>query len=178
MASTFHHTFEFDNTVLETAAGVSSSATLQYCADGTSNVASCSAENLRTGTKSDKFGICPIDSIGSNEPRYNVSKPFTMPSQAKDFAFCAICSVCNCAMSLEMSPDGINWCPVVDSSGDPIHYTESDTNKPGAMTCSSDSGACNCQLINTAMLQYIRVVLHDGASTGGKCIATVHWTTF
>tara|TARA_Y100001937_G_scaffold64549_1_gene88375 strand:- start:183 stop:719 length:537 start_codon:yes stop_codon:yes gene_type:complete len=178
MASAFHHTFEFDNTVLETKDGVKSSVTLQYCTDGVNNITNCSPENTVTGTTSDKFGICPLDNIGANDARYNVSKPFVMPSQAKDFAFCAICTVCNCSMSLEMSPDGENWCPVVDSSGNPIHYTEEDENKPGNMQCSSTSGVCNCQVINTALMQYIRVIIHDGASTGGKCVATVHWTTF
>lgn len=179
MASTFHHVFEFDNTTLETDAGVSSPATLQYCSiNVNTNDCVASGGTLYAGTTLDKFGICPIDSIGASAARYNVSKSFVVPSQAKDFVFAAVCTVCDCQMSLEMSPDNVNWCPIVDSSGKAIHYTDTNTDNPGSMNCSSTTGSCTTQIINTAMLQYVRVVVHDGASTGGKCVATLHWTTF
>jgi len=117
------------------------------------------------GGSDDDTGKCP--EIGA-DPGKNYSKVFVMPSQAKDFAFCAICSVCDCKMSIEMSPDGINWCDCVDGAQDPC--TD--------ISCSVAAGTCNCKVVSAPMMQYIRVVLHDGAASGGSCKVTVHWTTF
>ena len=91
-----------------------------------------------------------------------------MPSQAKDFAFCAICSICNSEMSIEMSPDGINWCPCVDAS----------QNACTSISCAVAAGTCTCKVVSAPMLQYVRVAVHDGAASNGECIVTVHWTTF
>tara|TARA_Y100001938_G_C8024598_1_gene397286 strand:+ start:594 stop:1061 length:468 start_codon:yes stop_codon:yes gene_type:complete len=155
MASAFHHVFKFDNTGLSYCSVEDKTIGDQCTTAGGVSVA---------GGTDDDFAICPT--IDSGEKNY--SKVFIMPSQAKDFAFCAICSVCSCKMSIEMSPDGINWCPCVDGAQDPC--TDID--------CAIAASSCNCKVVSAPMMQYIRVVLHDGAAEGGKCKVTVHWTTF
>ena len=116
------------------------------------------------GGSDDDIGICPV--IPSTDKNY--SKTFIIPSQAKDFAFCAICEVCNCKMTIEMSPDGVNWCPCLDA----------DQKVCENIVCEFDTGACTCKIVNAPMMQYVRVSLHDGVSSGGKCKVSIHWTTF
>ena len=118
------------------------------------------------GGSDDDSGKCPA--IGDTSPAKNYSKTFVMPSQSKDFAFCAICTFCDCKMSIEMSPDGVNWCDCVDAAQDACKD----------ISCSVAAGTCNCKVVNAPMMQYVRVVLHDGSASGGACKVTVHWTTF
>ena len=133
MASTFHHTFKFDNTSLG-------------------------------GGSDDDIGKCPAIGAGKN-----YSKTFIMPSQARDFAFCAICSVCACKMTIEMSPDGVNWCDCLDAAQEACKD----------IACAVEpAGTCTCKVVSAPMMQYVRVVLHDGTTSGGSCKVTVHWTTF
>lgn len=117
------------------------------------------------GGSDDDSGICPA--IGAS-PTKNYSKTFVMPSQAKDFVFAAICTFCDCKMSIEMSPDGVNWCDCVDAAQDACKD----------ISCSVAVGSCTTKVVNAPMMQYVRVALHDGSATGGSCKVTVHWTTF
>tara|TARA_Y100001968_G_C18762210_1_gene438255 strand:- start:14 stop:484 length:471 start_codon:yes stop_codon:yes gene_type:complete len=156
MASSFHHIFKFDNT------------SLSYCDITDTNTDDCETAggNIVSGGSDDDFGICPTASSGEK----NYSKTFIIPSQAKDFAFCSVCSVCSCKMTIEMSPDGINWCDCLDAAQKEC--------KDIICTFTEGESACTCKVVNAPMMQYVRVALHDGAAPGGKCKVSIHWTTF
>ena len=122
MSSAFSHTFIFSNTGLN-----------RCSIDGT-NLTDCVGDggSLVPGGMKDDFGICPAVGAGKN-----YSEPFVIPSQAKDFVFCSICSVCSCKMSIEMSPDGVNWCDCLDAAQKACKDID----------CSLfTTGTCNCKV--------------------------------
>ena len=160
MSSAFHHIFKFDN-----------SGNFAGHTDGASTFTHKGVTYDRTND--DSLGLCPLQAVGSSPSASdilagNISKTFVLPSDAKDFAVCNIADGCDCRMAIQMSPDGVNWCDCVDVNLDACNN----------ISCTVTSGTCTCKVISVPMLQYVRVVLYGGDSSGGVGKVSIHWTTF
>ena len=53
---------------------------------------------------------------------YAYSKTFTLSSKTKEHLLTATCVGCTLEVKLEMSPDGVNWCPCNLSSGSACEF--------------------------------------------------------
>ena len=93
------------------------------------------------------------------------SKPFLLSPKATDFILSATCEGCELKVTLEMSPDNINWCPCPLSNGDPCE-----------ITCTDTVGDCTTKVVDVALLQFVRVKVGEAGSQGGTCSVRLHFT--
>lgn len=132
------------------------------------------AKNLLTGTAEGltdengvelaPFNLADPDPI-TGESRVAYSKPKLLSPKATDMIFTAICLGCAVKLSLQMSPDGVNWCDCVLASG-------------GVCKVECDPLIQNCyvQPIDVGVLQYVRFKIYDVASSTGDCTVRVNFT--
>lgn len=96
------------------------------------------------------------DIVGSGN--YAYSRVMTLNGDTDDYILTAICDGCTVEISLEMSPDGINWCPCVLSDGSDCEFE-----------CTAVSGDCTTTVIDVNVLPFVRVKIGNAGSTGGTC---------
>ena len=94
--------------------------------------------------------------IGSGN--YAYSAPMTLTGDTDEYILTATCDGCTVEIALEMSPDGVNWCPCVLSSGSNCEFE-----------CTAASGDCTTQVIDVNVLPFVRVKIGNAGSTGGSC---------
>lgn len=88
------------------------------------------------------------------------SKTVALLPKYNDYIFTALCQGCAVNVTLEMSPDGINWCNCVLSDGNNC-----------SVSCDPSGGATDCQIkiVDVSLLQYVRVKIDSAASTDLDC---------
>lgn len=101
--------------------------------------------------------------VGSGN--YAYSKAFTLSPKSKDHILTATCDGCTVEIKLEMSPDGVNWCPCVLSSGSNCEFE-----------CTANAGDCTTQVIDVNVLQYVRVKIGNAGSVNGTCEVILNHT--
>ena len=107
--------------------------------------------------------LSSVNIIGTDN--YAFSDIFTLSPKSKDHILTAVCEGCTVEVKLEMSPDGVNWCPCTLSSGSVCEFT-----------CTQATGDCTTQVIDVSVLQYIRVRVGNAGSTGGTCNISINYT--
>jgi len=101
--------------------------------------------------------------VGSGN--YAYSNLFQLSPKSIDHVLTATCEGCTVEIKLEMSPDGINWCPCVLSGGSNCEFE-----------CTADAGDCTTQVIDVPVLQFVRVKIGNAGSTGGTCTVKLNFT--
>ena len=101
--------------------------------------------------------------VGSGN--YAYSNLFQLSPKSIDHVLTATCEGCTVEIKLEMSPDGINWCPCVLSGGSNCEFE-----------CTADAGDCTIQVIDVPVLQFVRVKIGNAGSTGGTCTVKLNFT--
>lgn len=96
------------------------------------------------------------DIVGSGN--YAYSRVMTLNGDTDDYILTAICDGCTVEISLEMSPDGVNWCPCVLSDGSNCEFE-----------CTAVAGDCTTQVVDVNLLPFVRVKIGNAGSTGGTC---------
>ena len=94
--------------------------------------------------------------VGSGN--YAYSPTMTLNGDTEDYILTAICDGCTVEISLEMSPDGVNWCPCVLSGGSNCEFE-----------CTAEAGDCTTQVVDVALLPFVRIKIGNAGSTGGTC---------
>jgi hypothetical protein len=94
--------------------------------------------------------------VGSGN--YAYSPTMTLNGDTDDYILTALCDGCTVEISLEMSPDGVNWCPCVLSSGSDCEFE-----------CTATAGDCTTQVIDVNLLPFVRIKIGNAGSTGGTC---------
>jgi hypothetical protein len=89
---------------------------------------------------------------------YAYSRVMTLNGDTDDYILTAICDGCTVEIQLEMSPDGVNWCPCVLSDGNPCEFE-----------CTAVAGDCTTQVVDVNVLPFVRVKIGNAGSTGGTC---------
>ena len=120
--------------------------------------------NSSTGLYSSTGGqLVTANIVGSGN--YAYSNTFILSPKSKDHILTATCDGCTVEIALEMSPDGINWCPCTLSSGAYCQFE-----------CTANAGDCTTQVIDVNVLQYVRVKIGNAGSTGGTCTVIINHT--
>ena len=101
--------------------------------------------------------------VGSGN--YAYSKTFVLSPKSKDHILTATCDGCTVEIKLEMSPDGINWCPCALSDGSNCEFE-----------CTANVGDCTTKIIDVNVLQYVRVKIGNAGSSGGSCSVIINHT--
>lgn len=106
------------------------------------------------------LGIGPEHGSGSG-----VTKAFLLSPKSIDHIFAAVCEGCTVSIvSLQMSPDGVNWCNCVLSDG-------------GNCEVNCDlSQNCYTKNIDTSVLQYVRLKIGNAGTSTGECTVKLHFT--
>lgn len=107
--------------------------------------------------------IAQANIVGSGN--YAYSPTMTLNGDTDDYMLTAICDGCTIEISLEMSPDGINWCACVLSDGSNCEFE-----------CTATVGDCTTQIIDVNLLPFVRVKLGNAGSTGGTCSVGLYHT--
>jgi len=94
--------------------------------------------------------------VGSGN--YAYSPTMTLNGDTDDYILTAICEGCTVEIALEMSPDGVNWCPCVLSSGSNCEFE-----------CTAQAGDCTTQVVDVSLLPFVRIKIGNAGSTGGTC---------
>ena len=113
----------------------------------------------------DEYGtaLTSANIVGSGNYAYSGS--VQLSPKSIDHLLTATCQGCTVEIKLEMSPDGINWCPCNLSSGNSCEFE-----------CTADVGDCTVQPIDVPVLQYARVRIGNAGSTGGSCTVKLNFT--
>jgi len=101
--------------------------------------------------------------IGSGN--YAYSKTIELSPKSIEHILTATCAGCTVEIKLEMSPDGVNWCPCALSSGSNCEFE-----------CTADVGDCTVQPIDVPVLQFARIKIGNAGSSGGTCTAEIDFT--
>ena len=94
--------------------------------------------------------------IGSGN--YAYSPTMTLTGDTDDYILTATCDGCTVEIKLEMSPDGVNWCPCVLSGGSSCEFE-----------CTATSGDCTTQVVDVSLLPFVRIKIGNAGSSGGTC---------
>ena len=88
------------------------------------------------------------------------SKTVALLPKFNDYIFTALCGGCAVNVTLEFSPDGVNWCNCVLSDGQPC-----------SVACDPVGNTIDCQVkvVDVPLLQYVRVKIDSSASTNLSC---------
>lgn len=94
------------------------------------------------------------------------SKGFLVSPKAINHILVGICSQgCEARISLEMSPDGVNWCACNLSAGNQC-----------LVECDTTISDCTAQTIDVSILQYVRVKIDQVTVSNGLCTAMLTYT--
>tara|TARA_B100000902_G_scaffold399600_1_gene471271 strand:- start:2564 stop:3088 length:525 start_codon:yes stop_codon:yes gene_type:complete len=133
-----------------------------------SNFRTTLINNLTIGTAStglfDASGnaLSTANIVGSGN--YAYSAPIEVDNLSEDYILTATCDGCTVEIKLEMSPDGINWCPCVLSGGSNCEFE-----------CTANAGDCTTKVIDVNILPFIRVKIGNAGSTGGTCDVQLYY---
>lgn len=106
--------------------------------------------------------LSTVNIVGSGN--YAYSAPIEVDNLSEDYILTATCDGCTVEISLEMSPDGINWCPCVLSGGNNCEFE-----------CTAASGDCTTQVVDVNILPFLRVKIGNAGSTGGTCDVHIYY---
>lgn len=101
-----------------------------------------------------------LDDVQLTGQNYAYSKPIALLPKYNDYIFTALCAGCAVTVTLQMSPDGVNWCDCVLSDGNDC-LIECDPTPPNV--------ECQVKIVDVPILQYIRVKIGNAASTDLDC---------
>jgi hypothetical protein len=107
--------------------------------------------------------IAEANIIGSGN--YAYSPTLTLNGDTDNYMLTAVCDGCTVEISLEMSPDGENWCACVLSDGSNCEFE-----------CTATVGDCTTQVIDVALLPFVRVKIGNAGSIGGTCSVGLYHT--
>lgn len=132
------------------------------------------AQHLLTGaaeglTDADGNELAPFNLADLEGPLEGYSKPFLLSPKAEDVIFTAICKGCAVKVTLQMSPDGVNWCNcvLVDGSNCTV-----ECNQPEEIT----PQGCYAKTVDVSVLQYVRFHIYDVGSSSGDCTIMLNFT--
>ena len=101
--------------------------------------------------------------IGSGN--YAYSKTIELSPKSIEHVLTATCEGCTVEIKLEISPDGVNWCPCNLSGGSACEFE-----------CTADVGDCTTQHVDVPVLQFARVKIGNAGSSGGSCTVKLNFT--
>tara|TARA_Y100000813_G_scaffold198003_1_gene184668 strand:+ start:1958 stop:2374 length:417 start_codon:yes stop_codon:yes gene_type:complete len=101
--------------------------------------------------------------IGSGN--YAYSKAIELSPKSIEHILTATCQGCTVEIKLELSPDGVNWCPCILSSGSTCEFE-----------CTAAVGDCTTQTVDVPVLQFARIRIGNAGSTGGSCNVLLNFT--
>ena len=104
----------------------------------------------------DGNALAQANIVGSGN--YAYSPTMTLNGDTSNYILTAICEGCTVEIALEMSPDGLNWCPCVLSSGSNCEFE-----------CTATSGDCTTAIIDVNLLPFVRLKIGNAGSVGGTC---------
>ena len=107
----------------------------------------------------------PLTDIGPQTGKTGVTKAFLLSPKGKDYIFTAVCEGCQVVASLQMSPDGVNWCDCVLSDGNVCE-----------VTCSAAVGDCTIKIVDVSILQYVRLIIGQAGTSNGVCTVRLNFT--
>ena len=122
--------------------------------------------NIPVGILFDEDTGAPITDIGPTSGATGVTKAFFLSPKSKDHIFVGICEGCTVSISLQMSPDGVNWCDCILSNGSPCEIVE----------CTQIAGDCDVRIIDVSLLQFVRLKIGGAGSSTGTCTVKLHFT--
>lgn len=126
-------------------------------------------QDLLTGaatglTDADGNELGPINLSDPEAEGY--SKAFLVSPKAIEPILVGICSSgCEARISLEMSPDGVNWCACNLSGGTPC-----------LVECDTQVSDCTAQTVDVSILQYVRIKIDEVTVSDGLCTAMLTYT--
>lgn len=93
-----------------------------------------------------------------------------VPSKALDLILAGTCVGCTLVVTLQMSPDGVNWCDCPLADGNPC-----------TITCTELIGDCAVQIVDVPVLQYVRLKIGPAGSESTPqdqkiCSVRLHFT--
>ena len=101
--------------------------------------------------------------IGSGN--YAYSKAIELSPKSIEHILTATCQGCTVEIKLELSPDGVNWCPCILASGSACEFE-----------CTAAVGDCTTQTVDVPVLQFARIRIGNAGSTGGSCNVLLNFT--
>ena len=81
--------------------------------------------------------------VGSGN--YAYSPTITLNGDTSDYVLTAVCDGCTVEIALEMSPDGVNWCSCVLTSGNNCEFE-----------CTAQVGDCTTQQVDVPLLPFCK----------------------
>ena len=100
--------------------------------------------------------IAQANIVGSGN--YAYSPTITLNGDTDNYILTAVCEGCTIEIALEMSPDGVNWCACILSSGSPCEFE-----------CTAAVGDCTTAVVDVSLLPFVRLKIGNAGSTGGTC---------
>lgn len=97
-----------------------------------------------------------VNIVGSGN--YAYSPTMILNGDTSNYILTAICEGCTVEIALEMSPDGVNWCACVLSSGSPCEFE-----------CTATAGDCTTAIVDVNLLPFVRIKIGNAGSVGGTC---------
>lgn len=94
----------------------------------------------------------------------------TLSSKSIDHILVGDCVGCTVVVTLQMSPDGVNWCDCPLSNGEIC-----------TVTCTEIAGDCTAKIIDVPVLQYVRIKIGPAGSLSEPgdqkfCTVKLHFT--
>jgi hypothetical protein len=90
----------------------------------------------------------------------------TLSSKSIDHILVGNCVGCTLNVTLQISPDGVNWTDCTLANGDTCQ-----------VDCSLEAGDCQASIIDVPLLQYVRIkVLPSATGTDKICTVNLHFT--
>jgi len=86
------------------------------------------------------------------------SKTIALSPKYNEYVLVATCKGCVLSVTLQYSPDGINWCDCVLNDG-----------LPCTVDCDPTVADCTVKIIDVPMLQYVRVVVQSAGDATLDC---------
>ena len=103
-----------------------------------------------------------FDANGNSLPTANI---IGLSPKSIEHVLTATCEGCTVEIKLEISPDGVNWCPCILSGGTACEFE-----------CTADVGDCTTQHVDVPVLQFARVKIGNAGSSGGSCTVKLNFT--
>lgn len=99
-----------------------------------------------------------------------VTKTYALPSRSIEHLLVGTCLGCTLSATLQISPDGINWCDCPTVEGGPC-----------TIDCDPDVGPCTTKIIGVPLLQYVRLKIGPAGSESEPgntkiCSIRLHFT--
>ena len=122
--------------------------------------------NIPEGILFNELDGSPVTDISPTTGLTGVTKAFFVSPKSKDHIFVGICEGCTVSITLQMSPDGVNWCDCVLGDGSICQIQE----------CTAIAGDCDAKIIDVSILQFVRLKIGNAGTSTGKCTVKLHFT--